>query len=80
MNLLQDAFLLAYKGRAEYYEPLRIMRSLVLINTDQYVIWRTFQWHWEMLVELLGDDLNVLKHFQVSHTFRRQHVRRESEL
>jgi hypothetical protein len=29
------------------------MSSLVKIKTKQYVIWRTFQWHWELLADLI---------------------------
>ncbi len=53
MNLIQDTFLLAYKGLVDYIEPLRIMKSLVNIHTQQFVIWRTFQWHWELLADLV---------------------------
>ncbi len=37
----------------DYIEPLRIMKSLVKINTEQFVIWRAFQWHWELLADLI---------------------------
>lgn len=53
VNLLQDAFLLAYKGLIDYIEPLSIFRSLVQIDTKQYVIWRTFQWHWDLLADVV---------------------------
>ncbi len=29
------------------------MKSLVKINTEQFVIWRAFQWHWELLADLI---------------------------
>ncbi len=29
------------------------MSSLRKINTKQFVTWRTFQWHWELLADLI---------------------------
>ncbi|CAF3616264.1 unnamed protein product [Adineta steineri] len=52
VNLIQDAYLLAYKGLIDYMEPLHILQSLIKINSTQFVIWRTFQWHWELLADL----------------------------
>ena len=72
VNLLQDAFLLAYKGLIDYIEPLRIFRSLVQIDTKQYVIWRTFQWHWDLLadvVEYLPETWTKFKASQTRLTF-----------
>lgn len=53
INLIHDTFLLAYKGVIDYIEPLRLMKSLVKTNTNQYVIWKTFQWHWEILADIV---------------------------
>ncbi|CAF1247472.1 unnamed protein product [Rotaria sordida] len=68
VNLMQDTFLLAYKGLVDYSEPLRIVRSLVQINMTQYVHWKTFQWHWETLAELvdyLPDTLTKFENFSI---------------
>lgn len=64
VNLLQDTFLLAYRGLIDYIEPLRITQSLMKTNTKQFVIWRTLQWHWELLadvVEYLPDTWQKFK-------------------
>ncbi|UJR08425.1 hypothetical protein I4U23_012695 [Adineta vaga] len=63
-NLLQDTFLLAYKGLIDYTEPLRIVRSLIKINTKQYVHWKTFEWHWIKLADLVGNLADTLPQFQ----------------
>jgi hypothetical protein len=65
VNLIQDTFLLAYKGLIDYIEPLRIMKSLVNIKTKQFVIWRTFQWHWENLADLIEYFPDTWKKFKV---------------
>ena len=57
VNLLQDTFLLAYKGSIDYSETLAILRSLVNSKMDQYVLWRTFEWHWENLANLIEYSL-----------------------
>jgi hypothetical protein len=62
---MQDTFLLAYKGLIDYIESLRIVRSLVKINTKPYVHWRTFQWHWETLAHLIDYLPDTLPTFQV---------------
>ena len=64
-NLVQDAFLLAYKGLIDYSEPLRLVRSLININIDQYVHWRTFEWHWENLARMVDYLPSTLTLFQV---------------
>jgi hypothetical protein len=66
---MQDVFLLAYKGRVKYTEALSILRSLVKINIDQYVHWRTFQWHWETLASLIDYLPQTNAKFQVSIEF-----------
>lgn len=65
VNLLQDTFLLAYKGLVDYIETLRIVRSLVNINSKQFVIWRTFQWHWEILADVMEYLPNTWTKFKV---------------
>ncbi|CAF2088041.1 unnamed protein product [Rotaria magnacalcarata] len=64
VNLLQDAFLLAYKGLIDYIEPLRILTTLVNINSNQFVIWRTFQWHWDLLTDLIEHLPNTWTKFK----------------
>jgi hypothetical protein len=53
VNLLQDSFLLAYKGVIDYTEPLGLVNSLMNIDSSSYVIWRTFQWHWDTLAHII---------------------------
>ncbi|CAF1636307.1 unnamed protein product [Rotaria magnacalcarata] len=68
VNLMQDTFLLAYKGLIDYAEPLRIIRSLTKIHMTEYVHWRTFQWHWDTLAELidyLPDTLTKFRDFAI---------------
>ncbi|UJR37822.1 hypothetical protein I4U23_030512 [Adineta vaga] len=64
VNLIQDTFLLAYKGVIDYIEPLRIIQSLVKINSKQFVIWRTLQWHWEVLTDLIEHLPNLWSKFK----------------
>ena len=73
MNILQDSFLLAYKGLINYIEPLRIVRALVKINSEEFVIWRALQWHWDLLSDLVEYLPNTWTLFRVrtdrfSHT------------
>ena len=65
VNLMQDSFLLAYKGLVNYTAPLEIMTSLVKSNITQFVQWRTFEWHWETLATLVDYLPDTLKSFQV---------------
>mgnify|MGYP006892793377 CR=1 FL=1 len=64
VNLLQDTFLLAYKGSIDYSETLAILRSLVNSKMDQYVLWRTFEWHWENLGEIVDYLPNTIDKFR----------------
>ncbi|CAF3811776.1 unnamed protein product [Rotaria sp. Silwood1] len=64
VNLMQDTFLLAYKGLVDYTEPLRIVRSLVKINMIEFVHWKTFEWHWQTLADLVDYLPNTLTEFQ----------------
>jgi hypothetical protein len=66
---MQDSFLLAYKGLIGYAEPLRITNSVVKINTQQFVHWRTFQWHWDTLADLIDYLPDTLTNFQVKINF-----------
>ncbi len=66
---MQDTFLLGYRGLIDYMEPLRIVRSLVNINIEQFVHWRTFQWHWEKLADLIDYLPDTLPKFQVRKIF-----------
>lgn len=65
MNLIQDTFLLAYKGLIDYIEPLRIITSLMKINSQQFVIWRALQWHWELLADTVEYLPETWKKFKV---------------
>ena len=67
---MQDTFLLAYKGLINYIEPLRMVRSLVKINMTEFVHWRTFEWHWEKLADLIDYLPDILTKFQVEEIFR----------
>jgi hypothetical protein len=67
---MQDSFLLAYKGLISYSEPLRIINSLVKINTKQFVHWRTFQWHWDTLASLIDYLPDTSAKFQVKTNFK----------
>lgn len=62
---MQDTFLLAYKGLIDYNAPLGIFKSLVKITIQQFVHWKTFQWHWETLAELMDYLPDTLHNFQV---------------
>jgi hypothetical protein len=62
---MQDAFLLAYKGLIDYTAPLNIIKSLVKIGIKQFVHWRTFEWHWEKLAEIIDYLPDTLINFQV---------------
>ncbi|CAF1272229.1 unnamed protein product [Rotaria sp. Silwood1] len=64
VNLLQDSFLLAYRGLIDYIEPLRIFSSLTNIKSKQYVIWCTFQWHWDLVTDLVQHLPNTWKKFK----------------
>ncbi|CAF0733249.1 unnamed protein product [Rotaria sordida] len=64
VNLLQDSFLLAYKGLIDYIEPLRIVSSLMNTTSKQSVIWCTFQWHWDILTELVEHLPNTWTKFK----------------
>ncbi|UJR17738.1 hypothetical protein I4U23_004636 [Adineta vaga] len=68
INFIQDTFLLAYKGLIDYHEPLRIINSLGEQNITEYVHWRTFQYHWDILVDLidyLPDTLMTFQNFTI---------------
>lgn len=65
MNLLQDAFFLAYKGLVDYIEPLRIVTSLINTNSNRFIIWRTFQWQWDILTDLVEYLPNIWTKFKV---------------
>lgn len=65
---MQDAFLLAYRGRVDYSAPLMIIKALVKHQIKQYVHWRTFEWHWEKLAELIDYLPETLPAFQVRET------------
>ncbi|CAF1112484.1 unnamed protein product [Adineta ricciae] len=72
VNLIQDTFLLAYRGLVDYIEPLRIIQSLVKIDSKQFVIWRTFQWHLEVLTDLVEFLPNLwpkFKEFAIKQIF-----------
>ncbi|CAF1192609.1 unnamed protein product [Adineta steineri] len=71
VNLLQDTFLLSYNGLVDYKEPLRIVRTLIKMNIEEYVHWRTFQWHWDTLANLVDYLPNILDKFQ---TFAHQQI------
>ncbi|CAF1380877.1 unnamed protein product, partial [Didymodactylos carnosus] len=62
-NLIHDAFLLSYKGVIEYEAPLRIVKTLRTTNNKQYVLWKTFQWHWDNLA-------NVMEHREKFNLFQ----------
>lgn len=66
---MQDTFLLAYKGLVDYTEPLRIVRSLITINITEFAHWKTFQWHWETLANLIDYLPETLTKFQVGDVF-----------
>lgn len=65
VNLLQDTFLLAYKGLIGYHAPLEILKALFKTKVEQFVHWRTFEWHWETLAELIDYLPNILPDFRV---------------
>ena len=62
---MQDAFLLAYRGLVDYVAPLMIIKPLVRQQMTRYVHWRTFEWHWETLAELIDYRSEILPQFQV---------------
>jgi len=62
---MQDTFLLAYKGLIDYNVPLNLMKSLIKININKFVHWRTFEWHWENLANLIDYLPNIRTNFQV---------------
>jgi hypothetical protein len=62
---MQDSFLLAYKGLIDYTAPLNIIKSLVKNRIEQFVHWRTFEWHWETLAEIIDYLQDTLINFQV---------------
>jgi hypothetical protein len=69
VNLIQDAFLLAYKGLIDYTAPLSIIKSLVKIDIQQFVHWNTFEWHWNTLADLVDYLPDTLPTFQVRKKF-----------
>jgi len=62
---MQDSFLLAYKGLIDYTAPLNIIKSFVKNRIEQFVHWRTFEWHWETLAEIIDYLPNTSINFQV---------------
>ncbi|CAF4170650.1 unnamed protein product, partial [Adineta steineri] len=64
INLIQDTFLLAYKGLIDYHESLRIIKSLGKLNMTEYVHWKTFQYHWDILADLIDYLPDTLTKFQ----------------
>jgi hypothetical protein len=66
---MQDSFLLAYKGLIDYTAPLNIIKSLVNISIEEFVHWRTFEWHWETLADLIDYLPDTLINFQVRKKF-----------
>lgn len=62
---MQDAFLLAYRGLGDYSAPLMHIKSLITQQMMRYVHWRTFEWHWEKLAELIDYRSEILPQFQV---------------
>ncbi|CAF0728802.1 unnamed protein product [Adineta steineri] len=64
VNLIQDTFLLAYKGLIDYHESLRIIKSLEKLNMTEYVHWKTFQYHWDILADLIDYLPDTLTKFQ----------------
>ncbi|CAF1531968.1 unnamed protein product [Adineta steineri] len=64
VNLIQDTFLLAYKGLIDYHESLRIIKSLGKLNMTEYVHWKTFQYHWDILADLIDYLPDTLTKFQ----------------
>ncbi|CAF1318772.1 unnamed protein product [Adineta ricciae] len=64
INLLQDTFLLAYKGLGDYLHPLTIVDSIGKTSMTEYVQWRTFQYHWDILADLIDHRPDILTKFQ----------------
>lgn len=71
---MHDAFLLAYRGLADYKTPLMITNSLVKHQIKQYVHWRTLEWHWEKLAEVIDYRTEILPAFQVRRKESSSHL------
>jgi hypothetical protein len=68
---MNDAFMTAYQGSADYDDALGLVRSLVKVNSQDYLFWRTFEWHWEKLATLIDYIPALLTNFRVRHIANR---------